>query len=266
MRGISAQPEKMYKYFAMMRFLATLLGLGWGLLCAHAQGATPEQMQSLQGARFLDARLNEVFRACGLPAVIVDHGRSVSAAKDVAWKGARMRLTQGDWDSVYARGKLAPSPAIGWVNPAAAGPACRGDLAQLVLHAKGGVGFLSVKRKPRGEGYVTTYRLSGDAYRDHQIIGVTAIPGSGIRVADVTGKYGQADEEIRQSAGRVLYRYWIARYEKDHQPVALYALDFDCGGDEGICSTYSIGTVGYDFVREKLHELVFKWEREYVLD
>jgi hypothetical protein len=237
------------------------------VICYFPGGAiaamTLDQMKSLKGAAQLEITVDHLFRSCGLPAAIVDHGPADGAKQRINWHGVDMRLSAMEWDAVYGMQQRKPGNAEGWVNEGKFDDRCISGLSQLLLHAKGHVGVLIVTKKAQGFGYITVYHEPKNHYKVHKVIGVRAAPARSLPVSTLVGRYGQPDEILKLPGARDNFRYWVVT-RRDHRPESLYAIDFEV--DNGISKTYVISTSGVDFVQQRLDSLLKQWERDYVLD
>lgn len=222
-----------------------------------------EQMKSLKGAAQLEITVDTLLRSCGLPAAIVDHGPAEGAKQHVKWQGVAMRLSALDWDAVYGTLQPKPGKTEGWANGGEFDSRCTSGLSQVLLHAKGHVGVLSVTKKAQGFGYITTYREPKNLYQAHKVIAVKATLTSGLPVSTLVGRYGQPDEVLKRPGSKDNFRYWVLTL-RDNRPELLYAVDFEI--DNGSCKTYAISSSGVDFVQQRLDVLLKQWERDYVLD
>jgi len=222
---------------------------------------TLEQMKSLNGAAQLEITVDNLLHRCGLPAAIVDHGPADGAKQRLNWRGADMSLSALDWDIAY--GTRQRQPGKGWVNGGQLDHRCTSGLAQLLLHAKGHVGVLSVAKKAQGFGYATTYKEPKNLYQAHKVIGVTAKLTSSLSVSALVGRYGQPDEVVKQPGNRDKFRYWVLTL-RDRRPESLHAVDFEI--DNATTASYAISTSGMDFIQQRLDTLLRQWERDYVLD
>lgn len=238
--------------------------------CCFPVGAsaamTLGQMKSLKGAAQLEITVDKLFRGCGLPAAIVDHGPAdgVDGAKQrINWHGVDMRLTAMDWDVVYGTQQRSLGKTERRVNRGQFDHRCTSGLSQLLFHAKGHVGVLTVTKKAQGFGYITVYREPKNLYQAHKVIGVKATLTRGLPVSTLVDRYGQPDEVLKPPGARDNFRYWVVT-RRDHRPESLHAIDFEV--DNGTCKTYVISTSSVDFVQQRLDSLLKQWERDYVLD
>lgn len=230
-----------------------------GVIAAMTLG----QMRLLAGAAQLELTLDQLFRSCGLPAAIVDHGPADGAKQRTNWQGVDMRLSAMDWDAVYGIRQRKPGKTEGWVNRGKVDERCISGLSELLFHAKGRVGVLTVTKKARGFGYITAYREPKSLYTAHKVVGLKVMLTRSLPVSTLVGRYGQPDEISKWPGARDNYRYWVVT-RRDHRPESLYAVDFEI--DDGTAKTYAISTSGVDFVQQRLDSLLNQWERDYVLD
>lgn len=237
------------------------------VICSFPGGTlaamTLDQMKLLTGAAQLEITVDQLFRRCGLPAAIVDHGRADAAKQQINWYGQGMRLSAMDWDAVYGIPQRKPGNMGGWVNGGAPDNRCVSELSQLVFYAKGQVGVLRVTKKAQGFGYITAYRVSRGLYKAHKVIGVRVTLTRSLPVATLAGRYGQPDEVLKRPGTKESFRYWVLTL-RDHRPELLFAVDFEI--DNGTCSSFAISTAGSDLVQQRLDSLLKKWERDYILD
>jgi len=224
-----------------------------------------EQFRTLTGARLLDARIDTVFRQCGLPARIVDTGDVTQQGRMVHWGKTRMRLTPMKWEIRYARQPEPGKAENGWINPDTTNHACLPGLSHLILHAKGGVGDLSVKKRPDNKGYITSYRVPENLFRAHQVAGFTARWTQGMPITRIQDQFGMPDEILKGEGGITTSRYWVVVREKQ-MPVAVYAIDFEMKDADKICTRYTVYTSDTEFVQVKFDAVAREWERVYVLD
>lgn len=235
--------------------------------CCFPRGAnaamTLDQMKLLKGTAQLELTLDQLFRSCGLPTAIVDHGPADGAKQRINWQGVDMRLSTMDWDVVYGMHQRKPGKTEGWVNGGKFDNRCTSELSQLRFHAKGRVGVVTVTKKAQGFGYITTYREPKNLYKAHTVISVRATMTRSLPVSTLVGRYGQPDEISKWPGARDNYRYWVVT-QRDHRPESLYAVNFEI--DNGTAKTYAISTSGVDFVQQRLDSLLNQWERDYVLD
>jgi hypothetical protein len=246
--------------------LAVVISLSGTVVCTQdVQAMGLEQFRKLAGARLLDTRIDTVFRQCGLPAMIVDTGDVTQQGRMVRWGKTRMRLTPMKWEIRYAR---QPDPGTiqnSWINPNATSHSCLPGLSQLILHAKGGVGDLSVKKRPDNKGYVTSYRVSENLFSAHQVSGFTATWTQGMPITRIQDQFGKPDEILKGESGITTSRYWVVVRDKQ-MPVAVYAIDFEMKDRDNICTRYTVYTSDTEFVQVKFDAVAREWERVYVLD
>jgi len=237
------------------------------LACCHSAGSsaamTLDQMKRLEGAAQLEFTVDKLFRSCGLPAAISDHGPASGEKQDIHWNGVAMRLSSLDWDAAYGMKQPTLGNSADWINPGKPDVRCMKELSRLLFNAKGHVGVLTVTKKTQGFGYVTSYRESKSLFKAHKVVGVTATLAQDLTVPTLVSRYGQPDEVLKQPAARDKYRYWVLT-RRDHRPELLYAVDFEI--DSGRCRTYAISSSSVDFVAQRLDVLLKQWERDYVLD
>lgn len=237
------------------------------LLPAHdAEAMDAAQMKALTGTGLLGLRADAVFRRCGLPSAVVDAGNGAQQKRALRWGKVSMRLSAGDWDLRYGHRRQQVPAAAGWTNPAAGGDACRSRLTELVLHAKGNSGILSVKKRADNQGYITTYRVPDNLYAAHQVVGITGLWKTGPPVTALEKRYGKPDEVLKNSGGAPVHRYWVVEKNNKQMPISLHAVDFEFGDDGKTCARYIVRTSDVDFVQQKLDALMRQWERDYVLD
>jgi len=240
----------------------------WALvLSAHEAAAmSPGRMKKLAGAGLLGLTVDAVLRRCRLPAAIVDTAETAHKKRAARWEKTTMRLSSMDWDLLYGNRRLPATDEAAWINSGPGGNAClSADLSQLVLHARGNVGVLSVKPRADKQGYVTTYRVPDDPYAAHRVTEVTARWKAGLPVAGLRQRYGGPDEVLKDD-GAQIQRYWVVEKNNQQMPISLHAVDFeiDRSGKTAIGYVIRSGEVG--FVRQKLDALLRQWEKDYVLD
>ena len=234
----------------------------WSVIDASA-AMTLARAKSLKGAAQLELSMDQLFRRCGLPAAILDHGPEGDAKQQINWQGVPMRLSALDWDAVYGIGQRGPGKPAGWINGGKSDGRCAAGLSRLRFHAKGHVGVLSVTKKPHDFGYITTYREPKNLYTSHQVISVNATLTIGLPVSTLMSRYGKPDEVTKSRGKADNFRYWVVTLH-DHRPESLYAVDFEI--DNSASKTYVISSSGVDFVQQRLDALLKQWERDYVLD
>ena len=224
---------------------------------------TLDQMKSLKGTAQLEMPVDKLFRRCGLPAAISDHGSAAAAKQSLGWDGTVMRLSAMDWSVAYRTPQAPKAKAEDWINTGELNTRCLDGLAQWVLHAKGNVGTLTVTRKAQGYGYATSYRVPRNLYKAHKVVGIRATLGKGHPVATLVARYGQPDEVVKQAGAKERFRYWVLT-RRNHRPELLYAVDFEI--DAGESASYSVSSSDVEFVQQRLEMLLRQWERDYVLD
>lgn len=237
----------------------------WVVHICDVNAMSIQQMKTLNGTSLLGLRVDAVLRNCGLPSVILDPAGISHAKQKVRWGAVEMTLSPLEWEVIYTRQRDIAVRESGWINPHPAGRACLADLSQLILHAKGNVGFLSVKKRADNKGYVTSYQVPNSRYAAHQVIGLTGRWKQGMPISRVRERYGNPDEVLDQGGGVKLYRYWII-VKHNYMPVSLHAIDFEVKDAEKACAKYTVQTSGFEFVQERLDALLREWERDYVLD
>ncbi len=235
----------------------------WCLSDAAPAAMTPDQMTALKGAAQLETTVDELFRNCGLPAAVVDHGQTDSAKQAIYWQGVEMRLSSMDWDAAYRERPREHVETGGWVNTGKIDSRCTSGLSGLLFHSKGDVGVLTLTKKAQGFGYITTYSVSKDLFKAHKVIGVKATLARSRPAAALAGRYGQPDEVLSQAGIKTRFRYWVLTL-RENRPETLHAVDFEI--DNGTYRNYEISSSSNDFVRQRLEALLRKWERDYVLD
>ena len=235
--------------------------------CCFSGGAiaamTLEQMKSLKGSAQLEITVDQLFRGCGLAALIVDHVPTDGAKQRINWRGETMRLSAMDWDAVYGAQQRKPGAVKGWVNRGKSDARCTSGLTRLLFHTKGHVGVLTVTKKTQGLGYITTYNEPKELFKAHKVVSAEATLAMSLPVSALVGRYGQPDEVLKQAGARDKFRYWVVTL-RGHRPESLYAVDFEI--DNSTCKTYVISTSDVDFVRQQLDSLLRQWEKEYILD
>lgn len=249
-----------------MKMVLKFVAVAWCLAhFCHVHAMSIERMMALDGASLLELRVDAVFHKCGLPSEILDPAGMRRAKQKVRWGAVEMTLSPLEWDLIYTRQRDITARESGWINPRPAGRACLANLSQLIVHAKGNVGFLSVKKRADNKGYLTTYLVPNSLYAAHRIMGITGSWKRGLPVAKIRERYGNPDEVLDRGGGIKLYRYWVVVKRKS-MPVSLHAVDFGVKDTENMCAQYSVQTSGFEFVQEKLDAMLREWERDYVLD
>jgi hypothetical protein len=224
---------------------------------------TLDQMKLLEGAAQLELTVDKLFRHCGLPVAISDHGPASGEKQDVHWGGVTLRLSPLDWDVAYGLNLKEVGGPSDWTNRRKPNVRCMKELSRLSFAARGHVGVLTVTKKADGFGYVTSYREPKSLLKAHKVVGVTATHAKGASVQALTGRYGRPDEVVKQPGAREKFRYWVLT-RRDHRPELLYAVDFEIDG--GSSNTHAISTSSVAFVAQRLDILLKQWERDYVLD
>ena len=224
---------------------------------------TLDQMKLLEGAAQLEFTVDKLFRNCGLPAAISDHGPAGGEKQDVHWGGVAMRLSPLDWDVAYGMKQPELGRPADWTNRRKPDVRCIKELSRLSFNARGHVGVLTVTKKTHGFGYVTSYREPKSLLKAHKVVGVTVTLARSASVPALVGRYGQPDEVVKQPGVRDKFRYWVLT-RRDHRPELLYAVDFEI--DSASCNTYTISSSSVAFVAQRLDILLKQWERDYVLD
>lgn len=224
---------------------------------------TLNQMKLLKGAAQLDITVDQLFRSCGLPAIIVDYVSVDVVRQSLDWRGVNMHLSAMDWDVVYGVGQSKQNNTKGWSNSRKSKSRCISETSQLLFHTKGHVGVLTVTKKAQGLGYITTYREPTSLYKAHKVISAKVTLKRSIPALTLVNRYGQQDDVVKQSRTQVVFRYWVVTL-RDNRPESLYAVDFEV--KDGICNSYVISTSAVDFVQQRLDALLINWERDYVLD
>lgn len=224
---------------------------------------TLTQMKALKGAAQMEMTLDRLLRICGLPAAIVDNAAANRGKPPIHWNRVAMHLSAMDWEVSYGMRQRNLEKSAGWVNPGAPAGRCTEGLSRLQLHAMGNTGVLTVTKKPQGIGYVTTYREPKSLFKAHKVVMAQAILARSLPIEDILGRYGEADEVVRQPGKRDRLRYWVLT-RRDHRPEFLYAVDFEIDGRG--TGTYTLSSSAVDFVQQRLDFLLRQWERDYVLD
>ena len=220
---------------------------------------TLAQMNSLGGAAQLETTVDQLFRNCGLPAAMIDHGPADGAKQRIQWRGATMSLSAMDWSAVYGM----PQRGAGWVNEAKPEKRCTSGLSRMLFHTKGNVGVLSMKKKPQGIGYVTDYVVPKDQFKAHKVVALNATMASSLPVSTLVERYGKPDEVLKQPGNKDRFRYWVLVL-RGQRPETLHAVDFTV--ENGMSKDFMISTSGTDFVQQRLEVMLREWERDYVLD
>jgi|GEM_PF-3455896 len=248
------------------RAAAAVLFLGGIILNTGAvQAMSLEQMQRLAGTALLEWRADKVFQRCGLPAAITDTAELSQPRQTVRWKAVEMRLSPLEWKLIYTAQRDSAVHENGWINPHPASRACLAGLSELVLHAKGEAGILTVTKRADHQGYRTSYDIPKDLYVAHQVIGLTGRWQQAVPISRIQAQYGKPDEVLAQAGGIKQYRYWVVVTQKQ-MPVSLHAVDFEVKATQPVCTRYTVQTSGFEFVQEKLDALLRQWEKDYVLD
>lgn len=239
----------------------------WGIALnsGEVHAMSLEQLKTLAGTALLELRVDAVLNRCGLPAAIVDTADVSQQRQAIRWKDVQMNLSSLKWDVIYSRRREAARHDNGWVNPGAGSAVCLSGLSGLVLHAKGDVGFLTVRKRADNQGYRTSYDIPRDIYVAHQVIGLTGRWKQAVPIAKLQAQYGKPDEVLVGEGGIKHYRYWVVVKQKQ-MPISLHAVDFEVKETEPVCTHYTVHTTGVEFVQEKLDALLRQWEKDYVLD
>jgi len=238
----------------------------WGFfLPAHdVRAMSLDQMKALAGTGLLGLRVDEVFHRCGLPAAIADSADSAHKKRPVRWGDVSMALSSMEWDLLYGR-QHADARKPDWANAGPAGGPCLSDLSELVVHAKGERGVLSVRKRADKQGYVTTYQVPDNPYAAHQVVEVTGRWMAAMAVSGLHERYGKPDE-ILSDRGRQIHRYWVVEKNNQQMPISLHAVDFEIDAGGKTTARYVVQSDGIEFVQQKLDALLRQWEKDYVLD
>jgi hypothetical protein len=249
------------------RYVSSAVIALWGifLIPRDGQAMSPEQVKSLAGAALLDLRVDALLRRCGLPSAIVDTADASQPRQTIRWEEAEMKLSPMEWAIHYSQRRAATDSRIGWRNTHPGSGACLPELSGLVLHAKGAVGFLTVKKRADDKGYITSYTVPENLYTAHQVVGLTGNWKQGMPISSIPKTYGTPDEVLTREGGIKIYRYWVVDRQQQ-RPVSVHAVDFETSGTETICTKYTVHTSGIGFVQERFDALLREWERDYVLD
>lgn len=246
--------------------VAAMMSL-WGLFLSarDVQAMSLDQMKMLAGTTLLDLRIDAVFRRCGLPSAAADATELPQQRQAIHWGDVEMKLSPMKWEIIYSRHRETAIHENGWSNPSSGSVTCLSGLSALVLHAKGDVGFLSVKKRTDNKGYLTSYDVPKDLYTAHQVIGLTGSWKQGMPISRIQERYGKPDEVLDGEGGIKRYRYWVVAKQKE-MPISVHAVDFEVKDTEKVCNKYTVQTSGFEFVQEKFDALLREWERDYVLD
>ena len=246
--------------------LASVMSL-WGVILysSDTHAMSLDQMKMFAGTALLELRVDAVLSKCGLPSEILDPADIGHVKQKIRWGAVEMTLSPLEWDLIYTRRRDNAVRKSGWINPHSAGRACLAELSQLILHTKGAVGFLSVKKRTDNKGYLTSYIVPNSLYAAHQVIGLIGSWKQGMPITRIQDQYGNPDEVLDRAGGIKLYRYWVVAKDKEI-PVSVHAIDFEVKDAEKICTKYTVQTSGFEFVQEKFDALLRQWERDYILD
>lgn len=223
----------------------------------------PEQVATLPGATLLEMRVDAVFKKCGLPATINDHADPGTKRQALRWGVTPMQLSAQAWTLRYSRA-LVTRAAEAWRHPQSGSVDCLAGLSELIVRTKGEAGFLTVKKRPDNNGYITTYSVPDDLFIAHQVVGIAGHWQQARTAADIQASYGKPHEILDTAEGR-RHRYWVVKRE-GKMPLSAMAIDFDISGSIPACRTFAVHTTGVDFVQAKLDALIDQWQRVYVLD
>lgn len=216
-----------------------------------------KQMREIEGVGMIGAQMKSVFDTYGLPAEIgVQKPDSSRQLSTMAWHGTLLRVPGGDWEVIYDRedGRRDGARSI-WHNPHRNMPPRLGELARLVLQAKGNVGRMTVRRFPQK----TTYDVPTDPLQAHQVISVRAEYRTPIPVVAITARYGNIYDTVTDQSPVQLMRYWVLRKEGD-VPLALYAVDFELNAKgDAVRACIANGTEA-EFVLKKFQNYYDRWE------
>lgn len=234
-----------------------------GLVAMPAFAMQPGQLQTLPAAPLLDKRVDAVFKQCGLPAAIDDSAAPDTKRQALHWEATPMQLSAQPWTLHYSRVPVA-NAAAAWRHPQSGSADCLAGLAQLVITTKGEAGFLTVKKRPDNNGYITTYTVPDDLFNAHQVIGIHGHWLQDKTAAEIRASFGEPDEILDITEGS-RYRYWIVQRDNT-MPMSAQAVEFDISGPGKTCRTFAVYTSGTGFVQEKLDALIEQWQRVFVLD
>jgi len=206
-----------------------------------------EQMRAIPGVQMIESRANEVIQAYGQATKILPTKTETRKEKT--------KLPSGDWSLIYTPKPGKPNNKN--KNKQQAGNFFKiEDFSSLVLHAKGGVGLVVVRRKPQK----TTYGVPEDPYQAHQVISVTAELRQPMAMNELTKYFGEKFEEIQAADNKRWIRYWVMHRE-GIMPLRLYAVEF--GIDASTKKVTSIVANGpqVEFVNQALVSSYKIWER-----
>jgi hypothetical protein len=221
------------------------------------------QVQTLPGSALLDLRVDAVLQQCGLPALIEDSAAPTTPRQQLQWGAIPMKLSTQAWSLYYSRDHVA-NTAAAWRNTQAGSVDCLTGLSQLVVTTQGEAGFLTVKKRPDNNGYITTYTVPDDLFNAHKVVGILGHWAQGKTAADIRATYGKPDEILQMAEGN-RYRYWIVKRD-NKMPLSVLAVDFDISGPAHSCKKFAVYTTGTEFVQQKFDALTDEWQRVYVLD
>lgn len=233
------------------------------LITTSVYAMGPEQVAALPGAVLLDMRVDALFKKCGLPATINDSADPKTKRQTLRWGATPMQLSAQAWTLHYSRAPIAKA-AESWRHPQSGSVDCLTGLAELVLRTKGEAGFLTVKKRPDNNGYITSYTVPDDLFIAHQVVSISGNWQQGKTADAIRATYGKPDEILDTADGN-RYRYWIVKRD-NKMPLSALAVDFDITGPAHSCRTFAVHTTGVEFVQEKLDALIRQWERVYVID
>jgi len=206
--------------------------LGW----APARAMTVAQMRSLPGGRMMETRVGPVVNAYGLPAAIIESGRSGDAPRATEVNDVRMRLGHGRWTVIYQRRGVPRRPgARGWWNPRPRMPKSLSRVSRLQLAAEGRVGVVKIDRRA----HKTTYTVPADPLAAHKVTEVTGRFASPMRTRLLVEEFGRRCEFVDGPGGKSVMRFWILQ-ASGMLPLNLFAVDFILGSDQEQVTGYTI--------------------------
>ncbi len=199
-----------------------------------------EQMRSFPGLDMLEQRAQQVVTTYGEPTAL-QVGGAGSGGSDWA---------TGDWVLIYTPG------AGDQRQPPASYAATRlSAFSRLILHAKGGVGQVTVRRKPQK----TTYDIPSDPYQSHLVVSVDADWRKPQPLRWLISTFGNYDARFEDSNGIHWVRYWVLR-KQGQVPLRLYAVDFRLTRDGRSVSGLRANGPQIEFVAKELRARHKVWE------
>lgn len=199
------------------------------------------QMRGFAGLDMLEQRAQQVVATYGEPTALQVGGAG----------GGESDWATGDWVLFY-------TPPVGDERPSQQAPTVERQFSafsRLIVHAKGGVGQVTVRRKPQK----TTYDISGDPYQSHQVVSVDADWRRPQSLRALVAACGDYDAALEDKNGTHWVRYWVLR-KQGQVPLRLYAVDFRLADDGAAVTGFRANGPQIEFVARELQARHKVWE------